>query len=89
MPSVSNFDKNSGEYYQRAICLVRLHSQPLGIIELKLEEHGLHADEYAPYIWQSFAKKINEHLRNDGLLPVNGLDITGLSNSTTPACFED
>src|SRR6266702_7180693 len=60
LPIFSALDEKTGQYYRRAMCLVRLHSQPLGLVELQLEKSGVRADEYAPQIWQSFGAEINE-----------------------------
>src|SRR6202051_1738225 len=32
--AVSAFDNKTGRHYQRAFCLIRLHSQPLGVVEI-------------------------------------------------------
>ena len=87
LPSLSAFDVQTHQYYKRARCLVRLHTQPLGIVELELTENGISADEYAERIWYTFSKQINEHLQQDGLLPVTRLDARGIFNSGTPACI--
>ncbi len=89
LPDVSAFDEKTGGYYRHAICLVRLHTQPLGLVELQLEEHGMSAYEYAPHIWRTLGEKINEHLQHDGLPEATRLDVGGLSSPTTPACLEE
>jgi len=86
---VSACDENTDRYYRRALCLVRLHTQPLGLVELQLDEHRVSLDQYAAYIWQALGEKINEHLRQDGLPEVTGLSALGLSNSSIPACLEE
>jgi GT2 family glycosyltransferase len=89
LPILSALDEKTGQSYRRAICLVRLHSQPLGLVELQLEKSRVRADEYAPYIWHSFGAEINEHLQQDSLLPVSGLDASGLSSPGIPVCLEE
>ena len=32
LPTISAFDEKKGRRYQRARCLVRLHTQPLGLV---------------------------------------------------------
>src|SRR5438270_11667187 len=54
LPILSALDERTGQYYRRAMCLVRLHSQPLGLVELQLEKSGVRPDEYAPHIWRGF-----------------------------------
>jgi len=89
LPDVSACDENTGRYYRRALCLVRLHTQPLGLVELQLVEHGVSAEEYAANIWQALSEKINAHLRQDGLPALTALSARGVSTAGTPACLEE
>jgi glycosyltransferase involved in cell wall biosynthesis len=86
---MSAFDEQTGQCYQRALCLVRLHSLPLGLVELQLNEHGVSAEQYASHIWRSLSEEINAHLRQDGLAAVNGLGAEGLVCPSVPACLEE
>lgn len=88
LPDVSAVDEKTGRRYQRARCLVRLHTQPLGLVELQLEEHGVSAYEYAAHIWGALSEKINEHLRQDGLPAVTELDEKGLLSPYKSQCIE-
>ncbi len=89
LPSVSAFDDKTGQYYRRANCLVRLHTQPLGIVELQFDENGVSAHECAQHIWRVLHTQIIEHLQQDGLPPVTELDPAGLSSTGTPKCIEE
>ncbi len=89
LPSVPAVDEKTGRCYQRAICLVRLHAQPLGVVELRLVEGGTSPDECARHIWRTLGAQINEHLREDGLLPVTDLGPEGLPGLGTPRCVEE
>src|SRR5262249_1074961 len=89
LPDVPACDAQAGRRYRRALCLVRLHTQPLGLLELQLDEYGVRAEEYATLIWQALSEKITAHLREDGLPGVTGLTALGLPNSSTPACLEE
>jgi GT2 family glycosyltransferase len=89
LPDVPACDAQTGRHYRRALCLVRLHTQPLGLVELQLDEHGVSAEQYAAHIWQALSEKITAHLREDGLPGVTGLSALGLSNSSIPACLEE
>jgi hypothetical protein len=88
LSDISAVDEKMDRHYRRARCLVRLHTQPLGEVELELGENGVSADEYAPHIWHRLGVQINEHLQGDGLPAVSGLDVRGLSSSSTPMCLE-
>lgn len=89
LTALSAFDEKTNQWYRRARCLIRLHTQPLGELELELEGHEVSAGEYAPRIWQAFGARINEHLQRDALPTVTGLDASGLSSHGTPACLEE
>src|SRR2546423_4487893 len=89
LPTVSAFDEKTGQHYRRALCLVRLHTQPLGWVEVQLDECEVSAQEYAQHIWRTLSVKINEHLQQDGLPPVTGLDMNGLPSPSTPRCIEE
>ncbi|MBI5566628.1 MAG: glycosyltransferase [Chloroflexi bacterium] len=78
----------TGELYRRACALVRLHSQPLGLIELPLGADGLRAAEYAPHIWREWQSAINDHLQADGCPPVSALTPLGLAEAGTPKCLQ-
>jgi glycosyltransferase involved in cell wall biosynthesis len=88
LPDVSAFDEKTGRHYQRAWSLVRLHTRPLGLVELQLEERGVSAGEYAAHIWRTLSETINEHLRQDGLPAVAGLGEGGLLSPGEPQCVE-
>ncbi len=87
--SVSPRNEDNGQTYQRALCLVRLHNQPLGTIELSLDDGTVAADEVAVHVWRALNIEINEHLQQDGLPPVRELDAEGLPGSATPRCIEE
>ncbi len=89
LPTLSAFDPEKGSYYQRARCLVRLHTQPLGLVELTLDIDELSPDAYAPKIWQALNEQINDHLRQDGLHPVMSLTAAGLPSRAMPRCVEE
>src|SRR5689334_21399441 len=78
LPAVSTLDITTGQRYQRASALVRLHTQPLGVVDLELHEDGLTAAEYARHIWSVLSQEINEHLRQDGLSEVTELNEDGI-----------
>src|SRR5260221_5713326 len=75
LPDVPAIDEKTGQYYQRALCLVRLHTQPLGLMELRLGEPGVSPEGWASHIWHTFSDRIHEHLRRAGLARVAGLQI--------------
>src|SRR3989454_12335402 len=89
LPTITALDEKKEQYYQRARCLVRLHTQPLGLVELQFAGDELSPDEYALHIWQILQTQINNHLRQDGLQEVTVLTANGLPSSSTPLCIEE
>jgi GT2 family glycosyltransferase len=89
LPPITAFDDKKESYYQCARCLIRLHTQPLGLIELKIDKEELSPDEYAPKIWQALKVEINEHLQQDGLPKATALTSNGLISFSIPCCIEE
>ena len=89
LPDISAFNEKTGQHYQRALCLIRLHTRPLGVIELQLDEQGLSADAYAERIWHALHAPIVKHLQEDGLPAVTGLDAAGVPSLLTPKCIAE
>lgn len=89
LPTLSAFGDKKERYYQRALCLVRLHTQPLGLVELTFDTDELSPNEYAPKIWQTLNVQVNAHLQQDGLPPVTTLTANGLPGLNVPRCIEE
>lgn len=89
LPPISAYDEKTGQHYEKALCLVRLHTEPLGLVRLQLDGSDMHAHEYAQHIWTSLSTKINEHLQQDGLPPASELDTAGLTSSSIPRCIDE
>lgn len=89
LPHVSAFDDKTGRQYRRANCLVRLHTQPLGIVQLQFDKNEMSAQECAHHIWSTLHPQIIEHLQQDGLPLVTELDAAGLLSSATAQCIEE
>lgn len=80
---------DTGQNYRRALALVRLHSQPLGVAELTLNTDGLTAEECVHQIWEAMEPQINAHLQEDGLPTVMTLSPAGLlPGQDTPVCHQ-
>jgi GT2 family glycosyltransferase len=89
LPILSATNAQTGEHYQRSLCLVRLHAQPIGRIEIALNKGQADPQEYAPLIWSAFKEQINDHLQEDGLPPTTTLDANGLPPTSVPRCVEE
>jgi len=89
LPTISARDDKTGQIYRRANCLVRLHTQPLGIVELTLDKNEVSPHEYVQHIWSAFNAQMNEHLQQDGLPSISDLDERGIAHPRTPRCLEE
>ena len=67
LPAIEPCEAEPGHAYERALVLVRLHTRPLGLIHLQLEQGSLSAEQYARAIWQSLSEEIRAHLREDSV----------------------
>ncbi|SDY92693.1 Glycosyl transferase family 2 [Micromonospora pattaloongensis] len=76
-----------GTRYDAAHVFVRLHGQPLGLLDIGLPPGGLGAPAHAAAIAQRLSKELAEHLRADGLRPVHRLD-TGPLAPAAPCVFD-
>jgi GT2 family glycosyltransferase len=87
---ISAFNQDRDQRYLRAHCLVRLHSQPIGLVDFPLMSDELAPADYVTRIWQELKEQINAHLRADGLPEVQELNKAGLlSHIETPRCVEE
>lgn len=87
LPVLKAWDAEKQLYYTRAYCLIRLHSQPLGIIPLYFREDEILPAAYAPLIWNTLGQKILDHLKQDGLPAPQELPLVGLSTPASPLCM--
>ena len=86
---ISTYDAQTKRHYQRAQVLVRLHTRPIGMIDLSLGKDGLSVDLCANQIWRNLQRAINDHLREDGLPEVDTLGVEGLTHSNEPHCVQE
>jgi O-antigen biosynthesis protein len=80
-----------GQDYRTALVFTRLHSEPLGLIEVSLEEDGsLSAERLAAAVWPQVAERARAHLCEDGLDCHGSLGITGISpGDAEPRCMRE
>ncbi len=86
LPDVYPYATDTGTGYRHALALVRLHTIPLGMVELELDGAGLTAAELAAQLWGELASEIVQHLVADGLPAPQMLGAEGLAATGTPQC---
>lgn len=89
LPDIPCLDDRTGLIYRRAWVLVRLHTQPLGLVQLNLGENGLAPQAYAGQIWGCLHEEINDHLLGDGLHGVSALEASGIASPCVPVCTRE
>jgi len=60
----------------------------LGALDLDVGDNGVSAVECAAAIWEAFDKRINAHLRIDGLNEIVALSANGLPADAPPKCLQ-
>jgi glycosyltransferase involved in cell wall biosynthesis len=76
-------NRTEGGLYSRARILVRLHRQPLGLVEVALPAT---AEVLTDQIWKALANSINRHLVQDGQAALTHLTPRGVEPLEAPAC---
>ncbi len=89
LPVFSALDPVTNQVYQRALCLVRLHTRLIGTVELFFIENDLQPRDYAKQIWAILGPDINKHLQGDGLTALVVLDENGVPFLDKPRCIEE
>lgn len=85
LPVLSAFSQEM--QYERVLCLIRFHTQPLGILQFQFYRDIIVPEEYAPVIWQMFQHRLLRHLEEDKLLPVSKIPLEGLPDREMPRCI--
>src|SRR5581483_5609415 len=85
LPALSPGGQGTGTPYGSALCLVRLHGRPIGLIEVELPAAGLTPDALAGRIQAELGEELARHRREDGLPPCE-LDADGIPGPSVPRC---
>jgi glycosyltransferase involved in cell wall biosynthesis len=74
--------------YGSARLVVRLHTRMIGVVDVDLSAGDLAPRACADAVWTALGTAINDHLREDALPAVDGLDELGLAPAQAPPCLE-
>ncbi len=86
LPVIPLFNKQGKGDYQKATILARLHSYPLGLLEMDFASGDIAPERLALQLWAAFGEQINKHLGEDGFSQVQNLPGSGLSIDAQPRC---
>jgi GT2 family glycosyltransferase len=87
LPHLAAARDRAGAVYTRACVLVRLHDEPLGVVELALPGGTLAASALARAIRDALCVEINDHLQADGMTALPALDAAGVPGAARPPCI--
>lgn len=92
LPALEAASDPRGSIYHRALALVRLHGDPVGLIEVPLREGAITPDELGQVLWPAIRRRAARHLREDdesATIP-SGLSLTGpaVVVDGTPRCVD-
>lgn len=87
LPAVASVVEETGQQYEDALALVRLHTQPLGLIPIHLGTQGISPTEYARQITDALSDHIATHLQQDNLPAVTTFGAQGISVTGRPLCL--
>ena len=88
LPRIESARPHGQDRYGHALVVVRLHTAPLGQVEVDLPPEGLPASRLAEAVWATLAGLIREHMLADGLASPDTLDAGAIGAATAPACLE-
>jgi hypothetical protein len=89
LPTIAAFDTKTGQTYRQALCVVRLHTHPLGIIKINIDNAVVGPQDYSMLIWYALSDQINAHLLDDGLPTISTLGDFGICSHDTPNCIRE
>ncbi|MEM8530330.1 MAG: glycosyltransferase [Chloroflexota bacterium] len=89
LPDILARNPVSGLTYRHAYILVRLFTQPLGLVKMVLQDDCLKAELLAHQIWQELHSEINVSLQQNGLPQIASLDTDGIVKEVTPSHLQE
>ncbi|HEY8283021.1 MAG TPA: glycosyltransferase [Chloroflexota bacterium] len=89
LPALLAVESATGQVFERAWTLVRLHTQPIGVVALRLKRDGLSPGDLGRELWSALEAEIRAHMRADGLPEPSTLDGGGLPTAAPPRCVRE
>jgi O-antigen biosynthesis protein len=92
LPALEARQAPDGRTYRQALVFVRLHSEPLGLVEVALAADGsLPAGELAKAVWSEVADVVRDHLARDSLEAPTSLGAEGVwaPEGSEPHCARE
>lgn len=92
LPPLQPRSSPDGRTYREALVFVRLHSEPLGLVEVALDSTGALAPAaLARAVWPEVAAGARDHLVRDGLEPLAALGPDGIptADAVEPRCVRE
>lgn len=91
IPRLESQKSADGQAYCRALIFVRLHDEPLGLVEVMLKDGSLSPEDLARGIWPAIADRARDHLMRDGINTHKNLDSIGIHTprGLKPLCITE
>lgn len=89
LPPIVAATNQTEHFHYRLRALVRLHDQPLGLVDLDSDMGKLSVEAAALRIWSALGREIVAHMNYDGLSTANQLVPDGLPSTGLPRCTQE
>ena len=89
LPTVVATHDPDGRPYLKGLVLARLHTAPIGLVEVDMPEGKLSSRDLAHALWKQVAVCSLDHLHQDGLERVDALPTQGLTTEGLPRCLQE
>jgi glycosyltransferase involved in cell wall biosynthesis len=78
----------ASQEYAKVLLLLRLHEEPIGVLELAIPPNGVDVEALAEQVWDTFAPQIRAHLAEDDILIQESLGAQEIPEIEVPVCLQ-
>jgi GT2 family glycosyltransferase len=91
LPDIAESATPDGVRYERILAFVRLHGEPLQLMEIDLADGALPAARLAAAIWPTVAERVRVHIARDGGVAPDELGVHGIQppEGQEPLCLTE
>jgi GT2 family glycosyltransferase len=89
LPTIHAMAEEGKISYQKALILARLHSYPIGFVEMGFIGGEIEPVQLAIELWAILGEQIKQHLSEDGMRKIQRLPSNGIQSEQPPKCLVD
>ena len=78
----------ASQEYAKVLLLLRLHEEPIGVLELAIPPNGVDVEALAEQVWDTFAPQIRAHLAEDDIFIQESLGAQEIPEIEVPVCLK-